>query len=68
MDPHQPQFDAVVDFDQVARDPANPRNLLPAFDVGDHLHLNPAGYRALANAVPIPLLRWTPLPPGFGFN
>ena len=62
------RFDAVLDFDSVARDPAQPRNLLPAFDVGDHLHLDPAGYRALANAVPTRLFRWTPPPPGFEFN
>ncbi|HJP77699.1 MAG TPA: SGNH/GDSL hydrolase family protein [Pseudonocardiaceae bacterium] len=49
------QFDAVLDFDRIARDPAQPRNLLPAFDVGDHLHLDPAGYQALANAVPAQL-------------
>jgi lysophospholipase L1-like esterase len=46
------KFDAVVDFDVAARDPANPRSLNPLYDVGDHLHLNPAGYRALADAVP----------------
>jgi lysophospholipase L1-like esterase len=51
------QFDAVVDFDRTARDPANPRQLLPAFDTGDHLHLNPAGYHALADAVPVRLFR-----------
>jgi lysophospholipase L1-like esterase len=50
-------FDAVVDFDQVTRDLANPRQLLPAIDVGDHLHLNPAGYKALADAVPAGLFR-----------
>jgi lysophospholipase L1-like esterase len=50
-------FDAVVDFDRVARDPAAPRNLLPAYDTGDHLHLNPTGYRALADAVPARLFR-----------
>jgi lysophospholipase L1-like esterase len=46
------KFDAVVDFDVASRDPANPRNLNPLYDVGDHLHLNPTGYRALADAVP----------------
>lgn len=46
------RFDGVIDFDRVARDPANPRQLLPALDVGDHLHLNPAGYKVLADAVP----------------
>lgn len=51
------RFDAVIDFDAAVRDPANPRQLLPAADVGDHLHLNPAGYRMLAEAVPVKLFR-----------
>lgn len=46
------EFDAVIDFDKAVRDPATPRQLLPAYDVGDHLHLNPTGYHALADAVP----------------
>ena len=50
-------FDEVVDFDAAVRDPAEPRRLAPAYDVGDHLHLNPAGYRALAGAVPGTLFR-----------
>jgi lysophospholipase L1-like esterase len=45
-------FDAVIDFDRVTRDPQNPRQLLAALDVGDHLHLNPAGYQVMADAVP----------------
>jgi lysophospholipase L1-like esterase len=51
------RFDAVIDFDAAVRDPAAPRRLAPAYDVGDHLHLNPAGYQALADAVPG---RWFP--------
>jgi lysophospholipase L1-like esterase len=51
------RFDAVIDFDQVTRDPANPRQLLASADDGDHLHLNPAGYRLLADAVPARLFR-----------
>ncbi|MFC4530692.1 SGNH/GDSL hydrolase family protein [Sphaerisporangium dianthi] len=62
------RFDAVVDFDKAARDPAVPRRLLPAYDVGDHLHLNPAGYEALADAVPAHLFKDEPLPFGFGFE
>jgi lysophospholipase L1-like esterase len=46
------KFDAVIDFDKVVRDPAAPRQLLPAYDTGDHLHLNPVGYKAMADAVP----------------
>jgi lysophospholipase L1-like esterase len=48
-------FDAVIDFDQVVRDPQQPERLLPAFDCGDHLHPNPAGYRAMAVAIPLSL-------------
>ena len=44
-------FDAVADFDQALRDPAHPDHLLPAFDSGDHLHPNDAGYKAMAGAV-----------------
>ncbi|SDI94718.1 Lysophospholipase L1 [Lentzea albidocapillata subsp. violacea] len=51
------RFDAVVDFDAAVRDPADPRRLLAAADAGDHLHLNPAGYRMLAEAVPARLFR-----------
>lgn len=45
-------FDAVIDLDRTVRDPAVPARLRPAYDTGDHLHLNPAGYRAVADAVP----------------
>jgi lysophospholipase L1-like esterase len=45
------KFDAVIDFDRAIRDPARPSRMLPAFDSGDHLHPNDAGYQAMANAV-----------------
>lgn len=48
-------FDAVVDFDRVVRDPRHPDELLPAYDSGDHLHPSPAGYKAMAAAVPLAL-------------
>lgn len=49
------EFDGVVDFDAATRDPENPRRLLPAYDSGDHLHPNAAGYRAMAGAVDLTL-------------
>ncbi|MDI5966801.1 SGNH/GDSL hydrolase family protein [Streptomyces sp. SL13] len=49
-------YDAYVDFDQALRDPAAPYRLLPRYDSGDHLHPSDAGYRAMADAVPLPLL------------
>lgn len=48
-------FDAVIDFDQVVRDPAQPDRLLPAFDCGDHLHPSPVGYKAMGDAIPLSL-------------
>jgi lysophospholipase L1-like esterase len=50
-------FDAVVDFDKVVRDPADPSRMLPAFDCGDHLHPGPAGYKAMGEAIPLGLFR-----------
>ena len=46
-------LDGVVDFDKVTRDPAHPQNFLPAYDSGDHLHPNDAGYQAMAEAIPL---------------
>ena len=49
-------FDAVLDFDARARDPAQPLRLLPAYDSGDHLHPGDAGNRALAEGIDLSLL------------
>jgi lysophospholipase L1-like esterase len=62
------RFDGVIDFDRATRDPANPRQLLTTVDVGDHLHLNPVGYKVLADAVPSRFFQREPLPWDFGFN
>jgi len=54
-------FDGLADFDAAVRDPAAPDRLQAEFDAGDHLHLSPAGYRAMAQAVPLDRLgacRW----------
>lgn len=48
---------AVVDFDLVMRNPADPAALNPAYDSGDHLHPNDAGYAAMANAVELARLQ-----------
>lgn len=48
-------FDAVIDFDAMLRDPADPRRMLPAMDSGDGLHPSLAGYEAMAEAVPLSL-------------
>jgi lysophospholipase L1-like esterase len=45
--------DAVIDQDLATHDPKNPERYRPAYDSGDHLHPNDAGYRAIAKAVPL---------------
>jgi hypothetical protein len=35
----------------VVRDPANPKQLNPPFNNGDHLHPNDAGYKAMAESI-----------------
>jgi lysophospholipase L1-like esterase len=49
------KFDAVIDFDAVVRNPVTLTNLLSAYDTGDGLHLNPEGYRAMANSIDLTL-------------
>jgi lysophospholipase L1-like esterase len=51
------KFDAVIDFDRAVRDPDDHEVIAPAFDSGDHLHLTPTGYQALAQAVDLDLFR-----------
>jgi lysophospholipase L1-like esterase len=43
-------FDAVVDFDAVVRDPERPMRIRQQFDPGDHIHPNDAGNQAMADA------------------
>jgi len=50
-------YDAVIDFDAVVRDPQNPKQIRPNFNIRDHLHPNDAGYKAMADAVDLALFK-----------
>jgi lysophospholipase L1-like esterase len=50
------EFDSVIDFDAALRDPKDPKNMLPAYDSGDHLSPNDDGYKAMADAIDLKLL------------
>jgi lysophospholipase L1-like esterase len=43
--------DYRIDVYSVLNDPNNPGNLLAAYDSGDHIHLNAAGYSIVANTI-----------------
>ncbi|AWS47053.1 SGNH/GDSL hydrolase family protein [Streptosporangium sp. 'caverna'] len=45
------EYDAVADLDRALASPTDGDQLNPAFDSGDHLHPNDAGYRAMAHAI-----------------
>jgi lysophospholipase L1-like esterase len=50
-------FDGVVDFDAVVRDPAHPTRFRNGLQSGDFLHPNAAGYKAMADAIDLLLLK-----------
>jgi lysophospholipase L1-like esterase len=50
------EFDGVIDFDAVARDPSHPARILPSFDSGDHLHPQDSGYQAMADSIDLGML------------
>jgi len=50
-------YDAVFDFDAAVRDPSHPARTLPQYDAGDHLHLNAAGYKVVADTIDLSVFR-----------
>jgi lysophospholipase L1-like esterase len=50
-------FDGLIDFDRVVADPAHPSAIAAAYDSGDHLHPNDAGYKAMGEAIDLKLLQ-----------
>jgi len=49
-------LDGYAEFAHAVEDPAQPSQLLAAYDAGDHLHLNDAGYQKLADSISLRLL------------
>jgi lysophospholipase L1-like esterase len=50
-------FDGVFDFDAAVRDPNHPSEFREDYQSGDHLHPSAAGYKAMAAAVDLSVLR-----------
>jgi len=48
-------YDAVIDFDAITRDPENPKQIRPMYNIRDHLHPNDLGYRMMAEAFDLSL-------------
>jgi len=56
----QKEFDGVIDFDKLMRDPEHPDRLAPAYDKGDGLHPSVAGHHAMGMAAAAFLLEHRP--------
>lgn len=50
-------FDGVIDFDAAVRDPAHPTRFRQDYQSGDWAHPSDAGYKAMADAIDLSLLR-----------
>ena len=50
-------FDGVIDFEKAMRDPNHPDRMKAAYDSGDHLHPNDAGYKAMGEAIDLALFQ-----------
>jgi lysophospholipase L1-like esterase len=50
-------YDGVIDFDAAVRDPMAPSKIQMKFNPGDNLHMNDAGYKAMAAAIDLNLFR-----------
>ena len=48
-------YDGVIDFDAAVRDPGSPTKIQQQFNPGDNLHMNDAGYKAMADAIDLRL-------------
>lgn len=57
---HSGRFDAVIDFDAATRDPADPMQIRPKIDPGDHVHPNDHGNRLMADAIDLSIFRAAP--------
>jgi lysophospholipase L1-like esterase len=50
-------YDGVIDFDAAVRDPMAPSKIQMKFNPGDNLHMNDAGYQAMAAAIDLNLFK-----------
>ena len=50
-------YDGVVDFDAAVRDPMAPSKIQMKYNPGDNLHMNDAGYQAMAAAIDLNLFK-----------
>jgi lysophospholipase L1-like esterase len=50
-------YDGVIDFEAAVRDPMAPSKIQMKFNPGDNLHMNDAGYQAMAAAIDLNLFK-----------
>jgi lysophospholipase L1-like esterase len=50
-------FDGIIDFEAVLADPSHPTAIAAAYDSGDHLHPNDAGYKAMGESIDLTMFQ-----------
>ena len=50
-------FDGIIDFEPVLADPGRPASMLGAYDSGDRLHPNDAGYKAMGESIDLKIFQ-----------
>jgi len=50
-------FDGIIDFEPVLADPTRPAAIAAAYDSGDHLHPNDAGYKVMGESIDLKLFQ-----------
>jgi len=51
------EFDGVIDFDALVRDPSNSKHIKAEYNSGDNLHPNDAAYQAMAASIDLGMLK-----------
>ena len=49
------EYDNIIDFDEIMRDPDEIKKLKKEYDSGDHLHPNDLGAKAMTNGINLEL-------------
>jgi len=52
---YEADFDAILDFDEVVRDPNNPDLINPIYNCGDGIHPGPFGYFVMGHSIDLKL-------------
>jgi lysophospholipase L1-like esterase len=54
---HSGEFDGILDFDAILKDPHRTTHLADEYDAGDHVHLNDVGHRVMGESIDLAMFQ-----------